>query len=375
MTVVGIDTHKDTLAACAVDDAGRALEHRSFANTPAGHAELACWVTRHEAMLVAMEGSGLYGRPAAGVLADADFAVVEVPPHMTAAARRRQRTGSKTDPGDALAIARVSLREPALPPPRPHGAIEEMRCVVRYRRELIADRTRQINRLHADLEQRRPGYHQHVGRLSTTAALDRAARLLRGDTASRALIARNRIKALRSLQRVIDSLTAEIRAAVDATGTTLREIDGIGHLTAADILTEVGDPARFRTKAAFAMANGTAPIDPETGLPIDPRTGEPFDPEELAAMQEQLREAQEQLVSVPAAEIVQNHMMGLFELAALHLQRDPPDLTEARLPIDALGLLVDNLADQLPAGDTLRGALQQIRLAYVEIHKRQTAGE
>lgn len=120
---------------------------------------------------------------------------------------------------------------------------------------------------------------------------------------------------------------------------------------------------------------GAFDIDPETGLPIDPRTGEPFDPEELAEMQEQLREAQEQLVSVPAAEIVQNHMMGLFELAALHLRRDPPDLAEARLPIDALGLLVDHLADQLPAGETLRGAVQQIRLAYVEIHKQQTAAE
>ena len=131
-------------------------------------------------------------------------------------------------------------------------------------------------------------------------------------------------------------------------------------------------PADDGEGGAFA---GELDIDPETGLPIDPRTGEPFDPEELAAMQEQLREAQEQLVSVPAAEIVQNHMMGLFELAALHLRRDPPDLAEARLPIDALGLLVDNLADQLPAGDTLHGALQQIRLAYVEIHKRQTAAE
>ena len=124
-----------------------------------------------------------------------------------------------------------------------------------------------------------------------------------------------------------------------------------------------------------AAFGGQLEMDPETGLPIDPRTGEPFDPEELAEMQEQLLAAQEQLVSVPAAEIVQNHMMGLFELAALHLRREPPDLDEARLPIDALGLLVDNLADQLPAGDTLRGALQQIRLAYVEMHKRHTAAE
>ena len=148
---------------------------------------------------------------------------------------------------------------------RPHGAIEDLRCLVRYRRELVAERTRQINRLHADLEQLRPGYHQRLGRLSTTAAFDRAARLLRGDPTSRALIARNRIKALRSLQRTIDGLAHEIRGAVDTTGTTLRRIDGIGHLVAADILTEVGNPARFGTKAAFAMANGTAPIEASSG--------------------------------------------------------------------------------------------------------------
>ena len=117
---------------------------------------------------------------------------------------------------------------------------------------------------------------------------------------------------------------------------------------------------------------GQFDVDPDTGLPIDPRTGEPFDPEQLAEMEERLREAQEQLISVPAAEIVQNHMMGLFELAALHLRRDPPDLSEARLPIDALGVLVEHLGDELPAADTLQGALQQIRLAYVEIHKRQS---
>ncbi|WP_428121462.1 hypothetical protein [Candidatus Poriferisodalis sp.] len=117
--------------------------------------------------------------------------------------------------------------------------------------------------------------------------------------------------------------------------------------------------------------DGGLEVDPETGIPIDPRTGEPFDPGELAEMEAQMREAQEQLTSVPAAEIVQNHMMGLFELAALHLRREPPDLAEARLPIDALGLLVENLADQLPAGETLMGALQQIRMAYVEIHKQQ----
>lgn len=93
-----------------------------------------------------------------------------------------------------------------------------------------------------------------------------------------------------------------------------------------------------------------------------------IDPETAAAMEEQLRQAQEQLLSVPAAQIVSNHLIGLFELAALHLRVDPPNLEEARLPIDAMGLVVDNLGDQLADGPTLAAALQQIRLAYVEVH-------
>jgi hypothetical protein len=91
------------------------------------------------------------------------------------------------------------------------------------------------------------------------------------------------------------------------------------------------------------------------------------DPETSAAMEQQLREAQEQLLSVPAGQIVANHVIGLFELAALHLRVDPPNLDEARLPIDAMGVLVEQLGDQLPEHQTLAAALQQIRLAYVEV--------
>ena len=59
----GVDTHKDTLAACAVDDLGRTVEQSSFAHTHICHAELAIWVDAHDAVLVAVEGPGNYGRP------------------------------------------------------------------------------------------------------------------------------------------------------------------------------------------------------------------------------------------------------------------------------------------------------------------------
>tara|TARA_B100000902_G_scaffold399753_1_gene472311 strand:- start:1593 stop:2039 length:447 start_codon:yes stop_codon:yes gene_type:complete len=94
------------------------------------------------------------------------------------------------------------------------------------------------------------------------------------------------------------------------------------------------------------------------------------DPETAAAMEQQLREAQEQLLSVPAGQIVANHVIGLFELAALHLRIDPPNLEEARLPIDAMGILVEQLGDQLPEHQTLSAALHQIRLAFVEVQNQ-----
>ena len=82
--------------------------------------------------------------------------------------------------------------------------------------------------------------------------------------------------------------------------------------------------------------NGGGAFDPQVSGVGDSE----IDPETAAAMEQQLREAQEQLRSVPAGQIVANHVIGLFELAALHLRVDPPNLDEARLPIDAMGILV-----------------------------------
>ncbi|HAA66832.1 MAG TPA: hypothetical protein DCY36_01015 [Acidimicrobiaceae bacterium] len=100
-----------------------------------------------------------------------------------------------------------------------------------------------------------------------------------------------------------------------------------------------------------------------------------IDPAAAAAMEQQLREAQEQLLSVPASQIVANHIIGLFELAAIHLRVDPPNLEEARLPIDAMGILVEQLGEQLPEHQTLAAALHQIRLAFVEVQNQTDDSE
>ena len=112
--------------------------------------------------------------------------------------------------------------------------------------------------------------------------------------------------------------------------------------------------------------NGGGAFDPQVSGVGDSE----IDPETAAAMEQQLREAQEQLLSVPAGQIVANHVIGLFELAALHLRVDPPNLDEARLPIDAMGILVEQLGDQLPEHQTLAAALHQIRLAFGEVQNQ-----
>lgn len=81
-----------------------------------------------------------------------------------------------------------------------------------------------------------------------------------------------------------------------------------------------------------------------------------------------LEEARRRLAEVPAQVVVVNHMMGLYELAAIHLSATPPDLPGAALAIDALACLLDGVGDRI--GDdatTLRDALANIRLAFVQI--------
>ena len=104
--------------------------------------------------------------------------------------------------------------------------------------------------------------------MTSKKGLERVTRLLAGDTSAPARVARGRLRHIRELNRQIADLTEEISDQVAASATTLTDICGIGSLGAADILTEVGDPARFATKARFAMANGTAPLQASSGRAV-----------------------------------------------------------------------------------------------------------
>ena len=91
-------------------------------------------------------------------------------------------------------------------------------------------------------------------------------------------------------------------------------------------------------------------------------------PEMTAEDEARLAEIQEQLARTPAELVVANHAFGLFELAALHLSLQPPQLDQARVAIDAFGALVEGMAGRL--GDyepQLNDGLANLRLAYVQL--------
>ena len=112
--------------------------------------------------------------------------------------------------------------------------------------------------------------------------------------------------------------------------------------------------------------------DPDT--PTSPPIEElsPDEQAQLEAMQAEMAEVRQQLLDTPASVVIANHAMGIYELAAIHLTAEPPQLTEAVLAIDALVALVDGLEGRLgEAEPTLREALAQLRAAYLEVKSRQ----
>jgi hypothetical protein len=116
-------------------------------------------------------------------------------------------------------------------------------------------------------------------------------------------------------------------------------------------------------------------IDPDSleADSLDPDALDPdaLDPEQLDALEDAQRamdEARTRLADVPAEVVITNHVMGLYELAAIHLSATPPDLVQSALAIDAVACLVDGLGDRLgEEADTMRDALNNIRLAFVQI--------
>jgi transposase len=269
MLTFGVDVHKRTHTVVAVDEVGRQVATGSFATTTAAHLALLCWAReRTDERVWAIEDCRHVSRRLERDLLSAGERVVRVPPKLMAESRRAARTYGKSDPIDALAVARAALREPGLPTARLDGPERHLRLLVDHRDDLVAERSRIIARLRWHLHELDPAWApapRSLDRLKTCATVEAHLDHLDNVDAVVVRVARNLVERCRRLTIDINVLTAEITAIVTPLAPTLLAIIGCGPLTAAKIVAETAGVDRFRSAAAYARHTGTAPLPASSG--------------------------------------------------------------------------------------------------------------
>ncbi len=270
MVVVGTDVHKRTHTFVAVDDTGRKLGELTVKADTSGHDKAVRWVQRE----FGAEGVGvrwgiedcrhLSARLEIDLL-DAGQQVVRVPPKMMAEQRRTARTRGKSDPIDALAVARAVLREPGLPEASHDEASHdeasrELKLLVDHRDDLVAQRTQVINRFRWHLHRIDPTVDPAPKALKRAATRRQLAEFLAGRSGIDARLARELLADIDAVTGRVNALEKEIAALAVVQAPALLELSGCGALTAAKIVGETAGIARFAHEAKYAMHAGAAPI-------------------------------------------------------------------------------------------------------------------
>jgi len=264
MIVVGVDVHKQSLTAVAVDEVGRTVAEVTAADS----GDLLAWATslRGE-RLWALEDCRQLTRTLERTLLAVGERLVRVPPKLMAPQRRAGRERGKSDPIDALAVARAALREPRLDHPRPgEQQLRELKLLVDHRDDLVDERRRAQQRLRWHLHDLEPALAVPAGALDRTVWLDRLGRrLARHDQSVQVGIARELIGRCRSLTRTILELERELQQRASETAPALLALPGCGAVSAAKLLGEIGPIGRFDTDARLARHAGVAPLEASSG--------------------------------------------------------------------------------------------------------------
>ena len=259
MVIIGADLHKRTHTVVAIDEVGRKLAGKTVAATPDGHLELLSWARRYPERRWALEDCRHLSRRLEADLLRAGESVVRVPPRLMAVARRSGREPGKSDPIDALAVAAAALREANLPVAHLDGPERELRLLVDHREDLISTRTGAVNRLRwhlHDLGLAEPGPRT----LNRRHILDGLRIALAEQPGTVARIARELVDQIAGLTGLINALGREIDALAKDLGPSLLDLQGCGGLSTAKLIGETAGMARFRSRAAFARHNGSAPV-------------------------------------------------------------------------------------------------------------------
>ena len=267
--VVGLDTHRDTLAAAAVTAVGATLASTEAAADADGYRRLLDFARRHlpNQRYWAVEGTSSYGAGLTEFLIGQRERVVEV----CRPRRPPRRGGRKSDALDAVRAAREVLSSDYLIKPRSRGHREALRVLMTTRAGAVAARTAAINHLKALIVSAPKDLRAELRRHTSDAQIAYCAKQHNrpaGDVEHRATARALRSVAQRvqALKAEADDLEREIARLVTQAQPQLAELPGVGPISAAQLLISWSHPGRLRSEAAFAALAGAAPIPASSGL-------------------------------------------------------------------------------------------------------------
>lgn len=266
----GVDTHKDTHTAAALDQAGRLLGHAQFPTTVTGYAALLAWLQAFGPLArVGVEGTGVYGAGLARHLHTAGIEVVEV----DRPDRKTRRWQGKSDPVDAEAAARAALAGRATGTPKHRdGRVEALRALRVARRSAVTARAEAQTQIRSLIITAPDGLRAELAPMGLRELLAHCA-TRRPDTTACDQPAMSTQIALRSLARrhrelsvEIDDLDTLIAPLTEVINPALTALNGVGPDVAGQLLVTAGEnPHRLRSEAAFAMLCGAAPLPASSG--------------------------------------------------------------------------------------------------------------
>lgn len=273
MIVIGADTHKATHTAAAVfAGSGQLAGEKTAAARKEGFRELLAWGRELDAERIwALEDCRHVSGSLERFLVASGERVVRVPPKLMGQSRRGERAAGKSDPIDALAVARAALREgpESLPAAHLDADALELKLLLDHREDLVRSRCEDQCRLRWHLHDLWPELELPAGCLDRAVWLDRLARrLARAEQGARVRVGRDLVRAIRERSRRIAELEREIAAMVRIQAPQLLELPGCGALTAAKLLAETAGAARFATDSKLARLAGVAPIPASSGKRI-----------------------------------------------------------------------------------------------------------
>jgi transposase len=270
--IIGMDPHKRSATIEVLDDRAKVLAAGRYGTDKAGYAR-----GRPEVRRPGLGGRGLQRgwQHIAHRLVASGETVLDVPAKLSAQVRVfATGNGRKTDPVDAHSVALAALRSPKLVQVEVSPDLVVLGMLADRRDELGRARTQTLNRIRRLLLELIPGGKQFLsaaqarGLLATTRPRD-----IVGKTRRR--LAAELITELDGIDRKIKASKKEITVLVEARGSTLLQLQGIGPSSAARLLAAVGNIHRFASRDHFASWNGTAPLDASSGQQLRHRLSAP----------------------------------------------------------------------------------------------------